>query len=124
MVEIIKINLADKFASFDDIYVPKIVGELNGQFVKLVKFEGDYVWHSHNDEDEMFMVVKGSFKILLRDKEIELNEGEFCIIPQGIEHKPVADQLCHVMIFEPASTRNTGQVEHKYTIDAEDLDKI
>ena len=119
-----KINLKDKFDSFEEIYVPKIVGELNGQFVKLVKFLGEYVWHSHETEDEMFMVVKGNFKILLRDKEIELSEGEFCIVPHGVEHKPVAGKLCHVLLFEPSLTRNTGNVNHKYTIEADDLKRI
>ena len=119
-----KINLADKFYSFDEIYVPKIVGELNGQYIKLVKCLGEYIWHSHKDEDEMFMVVKGSFKILLRDKVIELSEGEFCIIPHGVEHKPVADHLCEIIVFEPATTRNTGDINHKFSIEPEDLDKI
>lgn len=119
-----KINLKNKFESFEEIYVPKIVGELNGQFVKLVKFLGEYVWHSHETEDEMFMVVKGSFKILLRDKEIELGEGEFCIIPQGVEHKPLAEKICHVLLFEPATTRNTGEVSHKYSIEPENLEEI
>ena len=119
-----KINLTDKFDSFDDIYVPKIVGELNGQYVKIVKCLGEYVWHSHETEDEMFFVVKGNLKILFRDGDIELGEGEFGIVPCGVEHKPVAEKLCQVIIFEPASTRNTGQVQHKYTIEAEDLDKI
>ncbi len=119
-----KINLSEKFYSFDETYVPKIAGELNGQFVKIVKCLGEYVWHSHEVEDEMFLVFKGDFKIMLRDGEIALSEGEFCIIPHGVEHKPVAEKLCHVMVFEPASTRNTGQVNHKLTIEANDLDKI
>lgn len=119
-----KVNLSDKFKLFDDIYVPKIVGELNGQFVKIVKCLGEYVWHSHETEDEMFLVLKDNLKILLRDSEIELGEGEFCIIPHGVEHKPVAEKLCHIMVFEPATTRNTGQVDHKYTIEAKDLKKI
>jgi len=119
-----KVNLSEKLQSFDKVYVPKIVGELNGQYVKIVKFLGEYVWHSHETEDEMFLVIKGTFKILLRDKVIDLNEGEFCIIPHGIEHKPVAEELCQVLLFEPASTRNTGQTDHKYTIEAENIDKI
>ncbi len=119
-----KISLSDKFKSFDDVYVPKIVGELNGQYLKVVKCLGEYVWHRHKTEDEMFLVINGNLKILLRNGEVELNEGEFCIIPHGVEHKPIAGKLCHVMIFEPASTRNTGQVQHKYTIEAENLEKI
>ena len=119
-----KISLSDKFKLFDDIYVPKIVGELNGQYVKVVKCLGEYVWHSHKTEDEMFLVIEGRLKILLRDKEIELKKNEFCIIPQGVEHKPVAEKLCQIMIFEPASTRNTGQIRHKYTIEAKNLDRI
>lgn len=119
-----KINLSEKLKSFDDVYVPKVVGELNGQFVKIVKCLGEYVWHSHETEDEMFLVIKGDFKILLRDGEIELGEGEFCIIPHGVEHKPMAEKLCHVMIFEPASTRNTGQIQHRFTIEAKNLEKI
>ncbi|HHI01918.1 MAG TPA: cupin domain-containing protein [candidate division Zixibacteria bacterium] len=119
-----KISLSDKFKSFDDVYVPKIVGELNGQYLKVVKCLGEYVWHRHKTEDEMFLVINGNLKILLRNGEVELNEGEFCIIPHGVEHKPIAGKLCHVMIFEPSSTRNTGQVQHKYTIEAENLEKI
>jgi len=119
-----KISLSDKFKSFDDVYVPKIVGELNGQYLKVVKCLGEYVWHRHKTEDEMFLVINGNLKILLRNGEVELNEGEFCIIPHGVEHKPIAGKLCHVMIFEPASTRNTGQAQHKYTIEAENLEKI
>ncbi len=117
-----KVNLEEKFDSFEDTYAPKIVGELNGQFVKLVKFENEFTWHSHENEDEMFLVTKGRVKILLRDKEIELNPGEFCIVPRGVEHKPVADGIAHVLLFEPNTTLNTGDVGNDFTM--EKLDRI
>lgn len=119
-----KVNLKETFATFDETWVPKIVGELNGQFVKVVNFLGEYVWHHHENEDELFLVLKGSMKIELRDKTIELEEGEFIIVPKGVEHKPVAPVLAHVLLFEPNSTRNTGDVDHDYTIEPENLDKI
>lgn len=117
-----KVNLAEKLASFDETYVPKIVGELNGQYVKVVKFLGEYVWHHHENEDELFWVTKGSIRICLRDKDIELNEGEFCVIPRGVEHKPVADEVAEVVLFEPAATLNTGNTRGEYTL--ENLEKI
>jgi mannose-6-phosphate isomerase-like protein (cupin superfamily) len=119
-----KISLKDKFNSFDETWVPKIVGELNGQYVKLVKFKGEYVWHHHDNEDEMFMVIQGSMILHLRDESIHLNEGEFIIVPRGVEHKPESPDISHVLLFEPASTRNTGNVDHKYTIEPEDLTKV
>jgi len=118
-----KVNLEQKFGSFSETYVPKIVGELNGQLVKVAKFFGEYVWHHHKDEDELFWVTKGSIRILLRDREVTLGPGEFCIVPKGVEHKPVADEVAEVVLFEPGSTLNTGNVEgHEYT--REDLDRI
>ena len=99
-----KVNLVEKLCSFDELWAPKIVGELNGQYVKVVKFQGEYVWHHHDSEDELFMVLKGRFRILLEEGEVELKEGEFFIIPRGVEHKPVADELCHALLFEPATT--------------------
>ena len=105
-----KINLKEKFGLFDEYWSPKIVGELNGQLVKLVKFHGEFVWHKHDDEDELFYVVKGSFRMELRDKNIELNEGEMLIVPRGVEHRPVAEKEVWVMLFEPATTLNTGDV--------------
>ena len=117
-----KVNLAEKFGLFDEVYVPKIVGELNGQHVKLVKFHGPYVWHDHETEDELFLVVKGSITIEFRDSSVEVNEGEFMIVPKGIEHRPVAYLEAWVLLFEPESTLNTGEVEHEYT--QTDLDKI
>ncbi len=119
-----KVNLAEKLAAFSETWVPKIVGELNGQYVKVVKFEGEYVWHTHAHEDELFLVLKGQMRIEFRDRTIELNEGEFCIVPHGSEHKPVAAAMAHVLLFEPATTRNTGTVDHDYTIEAGDLERL
>lgn len=119
-----KVNLRSKFASFDEVYVPKVVAELNGQYVKVAKLHGEYVWHHHEHEDELFWVVEGRIRILLRDREVELGEGEFFVVPRGVEHKPVADEVAHVVLFEPAATRNTGNVDHDYTIEAGDLDRI
>jgi mannose-6-phosphate isomerase-like protein (cupin superfamily) len=119
-----KVNVHQKLASFDEYWVPKVIGELNGQYVKVVKFTGEYVWHAHEHEDEMFFVVRGSFELHFRDRVVTLGEGELCVVPRGVEHKPVAAQPCEVMLFEPASTRNTGSVEHQYTIEASDLEKI
>lgn len=119
-----KVNLAEKLASFEETWVPKIVGELNGQYVKVAKFEGEYVWHHHADEDEMFLVLSGRLRIELRDGAVELGPGEFYIVPRGVEHKPVAEELVHAMLFEPAATRNTGNVDHDYTIEASRLEHI
>jgi mannose-6-phosphate isomerase-like protein (cupin superfamily) len=103
-----KVNLAQKFSLFTEHYSPKIAGELNGQMVKLVKFKGPFMWHFHEHEDEMFLVVRGSFIMEFRDKEVVLNEGEFIIVPRGVEHRPNAPEEVEVMLFEPASTLNTG----------------
>jgi mannose-6-phosphate isomerase-like protein (cupin superfamily) len=111
-----KVNVAGKLALFSEQWSPKIVGELNGQLVKLVKFEGEFLWHHHDHEDEMFLVVKGSFRMELRDRSIELQEGEFLIVPRGVEHRPVADEEAHVLLFEPASTLNTGNIVNERTI--------
>ncbi|MCZ6816553.1 MAG: cupin domain-containing protein [Planctomycetota bacterium] len=119
-----KVNLAEKLASFSEHWVPKVVGELNGQYVKVVKFKGEYVWHRHADEDELFLVLRGRIRIELRDRTVTLEEGEFFIVPRGVEHKPAADEAAHVMLFEPAATRNTGNVQHEYTIEAGDLQRI
>ncbi len=110
-----KINLLEKFSLFTEHWSPKIIGELNGQQVKLAKFEGEFIWHKHDNEDELFMVVKGSFAMHLRDKIVELNEGEIMIVPKGVEHKPVAEEEVWVMLFEPASTLNTGNVIEEKT---------
>ncbi len=119
-----KVNLAQKLSTFDELWVPKVVGELNGQYVKVVKFKDEYVWHRHDGEDELFLVLEGKMQIHLRDRVVDLDEGEFFIVQRGVEHKPVADEICHALLFEPASTRNTGNVQHKYTIEADDLDRI
>lgn len=105
-----KINLLQKFGLFNEYWSPKIVGELNGQHIKLSKFKGEFIWHKHDDEDEAFFVMKGSFRMELRDKTVELNEGDMLIVPKGVEHKPVADEEVWVMLFEPAGTVNTGDV--------------
>ena len=110
-----KVNLAEKFSAFSDHYNPRIAGELNGQLVKLVKFKGEFTWHHHANEDELFYVVKGSFDMHFRDKIVTINKGEFIIVPRGIEHKPVAEQEVEVMLFEPATTLNTGNVENEFT---------
>jgi mannose-6-phosphate isomerase-like protein (cupin superfamily) len=113
-----KVSLAEKLGSFNDHWSPKIVGELNDSFVKLVKLEGEFVWHHHETEDELFLVVKGSLLMKLRDRDIRVEEGEFVIIPRGVEHRPVANEEAHVMLFEPAGTLNTGNVRNELTVDA------
>jgi len=120
-----KVNLAQKLASFDETWVPKIVGELNGQYVKVAKFTDEYVWHRHEHEDEMFLVLDGKIEIHYRDAVVALETGEFCIVPRGIEHKPVVPVgTASVLLFEPASTRNTGDVDHGYTIEPQNLERI
>ena len=111
------VNIADKFTLIDRYWEPKIVGELNNQYVKLAKLQGEFVWHHHENEDELFLVVKGKLTIKLRDSIVELNEGEFSIIPRGAEHLPVAENEVHVLMFEPKSTVNTGNVDSEKTID-------
>ena len=111
-----KVNLAEKFAMIAEHWRPKVVGELNGQEVKLVKFQGKFPWHHHEAEDEMFLAVKGSFRIEFRDKNVELKEGEFVIVPRGVEHRPVAESEVEVLLFEPANLKNTGNIEdEKFT---------
>ncbi|HEX2524455.1 MAG TPA: cupin domain-containing protein [Terriglobia bacterium] len=110
-----KVNIAEKLARFDERWQPKIVGELNGQQVKLVKFQGPFVWHHHQQEDELFLVAKGRFRMEFRDRQVWLEEGEFLIVPHGVEHRPVADEEAHVLLFEPASTLNTGNVINDLT---------
>ena len=103
-----KVNLAQKLALFSEHWSPKIVGELNGQHVKLVKFLGPFIWHHHDNEDELFLVVRGRFRMEYRDHDVWIDEGEFLIVPRGVEHRPVADEEVHVLLFEPATTINTG----------------
>ena len=110
-----KVNLAEKLSTFTDYFNPRIAGELNGQQVKLVKFKGEFVWHHHDHEDELFYVVKGSFDMQMRDKMITVNAGEFLIMARGVEHKPVAKEEVEIMLFEPATTLNTGNVENELT---------
>jgi mannose-6-phosphate isomerase-like protein (cupin superfamily) len=111
------VNLADKLALFREPWKPKIVGELNGQQVKLVKFQGEFVWHHHADEDELFLVVKGRFRMEFRDQQVWLKEGELLIVPRGVEHRPVAEEEAHVLLFEPTSTLNTGNVRNERTVE-------
>ncbi|HEX9217805.1 MAG TPA: cupin domain-containing protein [Gemmatimonadales bacterium] len=111
-----KVNLAEMFGRFQDQWQPKIVGEVNDSLVKLVKFKGEFVWHHHDHEDEMFLVVKGRMRMQLRDREVTVGPGEFIIIPHGIEHKPVADEETEVVLFEPTSTLNTGNVRNERTV--------
>jgi mannose-6-phosphate isomerase-like protein (cupin superfamily) len=116
------INLAQKFSQITEYWKPYIAGELNGQLVKLDKLKGEFVWHHHENEDEMFLVVKGKFRIEFRDKTAHLKEGEFIIVPRGVEHKPVADEECWILLFEPASTLNTGNVVNEFT--RRELEKV
>jgi mannose-6-phosphate isomerase-like protein (cupin superfamily) len=106
-----KVNLAEKFSLFAEHWSPKVVGELNGQQVKLGKFKGPFIWHFHEHEDEFFLVVKGSFVMEFRDKNVVLNEGDFIIVPRGVEHRPNAAEEAEVMMFEPATTLNTGNLK-------------
>lgn len=106
-----KINLAEKFNSFSDHWNPRIIGELNGQHVKIAKFIGPFEWHHHEEEDEFFLVIKGSFEMQLRDKTVVLHPGECMIVPRGVEHRPVANEEAEVLMFEPASTVNTGNLQ-------------
>jgi mannose-6-phosphate isomerase-like protein (cupin superfamily) len=117
-----KISLREKLALFGEHWKPKIVGELNGQQVKLVKFQGSFVWHHHDNEDELFLVVKGRFRMEFRDRHVWLEEGEFLVVPRSVEHRPVAEEEAHVLLFEPASTLNTGNVRNERTV--ERLDRI
>ncbi len=117
-----KVNLAKKLTLFSEQWKPKVVGELNGQQVKVVKFQGPFVWHQHDHEDELFLVVKGRFRMEFRDRHVWLEEGEFLIVPRGVEHRPVADEEAQVLLFEPASTLNTGNVRNERTV--AQLDRI
>jgi len=110
-----KVNLNGKFGLFSEHWTPKIVGELNGQQVKLVKLQGEFVWHKHDHEDELFFVVKGVLKMEFRDKTVSIEENEFLIVPKGVEHRPVAEEEVWVMLFEPASTLNTGDAQSNLT---------
>jgi mannose-6-phosphate isomerase-like protein (cupin superfamily) len=111
-----KVNLAEAFGSFTEHWSPRIAGELNGQHVKLVKFRGEFVWHSHEREDELFLVVRGRFRLELRDGAIDVGEGEFVIVPRGVEHRPVAEEEVEALLFEPAGTLNTGDAGGPLTV--------
>lgn len=112
-----KINILEKLSLFHDHWSPKIVGEINESHVKLAKLRGEFVWHHHDHEDEMFLVIKGKLLMKLKDKDLELNEGEFVIIPKGVEHLPVANEEVHLMLFEPKSTLNTGNLKNERTVE-------
>jgi mannose-6-phosphate isomerase-like protein (cupin superfamily) len=117
-----KVNLAEKLSRFSEHWSPKVVGELNGQQVKLAKLLGEFDWHHHEDEDELFLVVRGRLTLRLRDRDVVLDEGEFFIVPRGVEHQPVAEQEAHVLLFEPATTLNTGNLQNQRTV--RELDRI
>lgn len=118
------VNLQQKLDTFSETWVPKVVGELNGQHVKVAKLEGEYVWHAHANEDEMFLVVDGELQLELRDRTVTLRPGEFFIVPRGVEHRPVARKLVSLVLFEPATVRNTGDVDDERTIEPEDVERI
>jgi len=111
-----KVNLAEKFALFSEQWKPKIVGELNGQYVKLAKVQGEFVWHRHDDEDELFLVVQGRLTIHLREKSVTLEAGEFLIVPRGVEHRPVAAEKAQILLFEPKTTEHTGRAQTRQTV--------
>lgn len=112
----IPINILEKFELFNDYWTPKKVGELNGQQLLLAKLKGNFIWHAHDQEDELFIIIKGNLKIEFKDKIVELKEGEMCIIPKGVEHKPIAENEVWVMLFEPLSIKHTGSIENELTV--------
>ena len=109
------VNIKEKFTLFTEQWSPKIIGQLNGQDVKLAKLQGEFVWHDHKEEDELFYIIKGTLKIEFRDKMVELQEGDMLIIPKGVEHKPIAEEEVWVLLFEPSNIKHTGDVEHELT---------
>ena len=111
-----KVSLAEKFAAFSDFWSPKLVGEINDAQVKLAKFKGEFVWHQHAEADELFLVIKGTLRIRLKSHEVTLGEGELFIVPKGVEHLPIADEECHVLLLEPKGTVNTGNVVNDLTV--------
>lgn len=113
------VNLTDKFALFEEQWSPKIAGELNDSYVKLAKVEGEFIWHHHENEDELFFVVKGTLTIKLRDRDLRIREGEFVVIPNSMEHMPVAEEEAWIMMLEPKTTSNTGNVENERTVESE-----
>ncbi len=117
-----KVNLSDKFARFTDLWSPKVVGQIDGYEIKLVKVAGEFVWHQHDDADEMFLVVDGSLTIQLRDRDVALEAGEFFVVPRGVEHRPVAETECQILVLERAGVVNTGDAVSEYTV--RDLERI
>lgn len=112
-----RINLAEKFSLIEETWSPRVVGELNGQQVRLAKLAGEFIWHHHEEEDELFLVLAGRLRIELRDGELALGPGEMAIVPRGVEHRPVAPDEAHVLLFEPAGTLNTGNVRNEWTVE-------
>ncbi len=110
-----KVNISEKLSQFNDHWNPRIIGELNGQHVKAVKLKGEFIWHHHDDEDELFLVTKGQLIMEFREKKVVINEGEFIIVPRKVEHRPVAIEEVHILLFEPASTLNTGNIQNERT---------
>lgn len=117
-----KVSVAEKFKQIREHWKPYVVAELNGQHVKLDKLKGEFIWHHHDNEDEMFLVVKGRFRMEFRDRHVWVEEGEFIVVPRGVEHRPVAEEEAHILLFEPASTLNTGNVRDERTL--EKLERI
>ncbi len=117
-----KVNIAGKLKLIDDYWKPRIVAELNGQHVKLVKLKGEFIWHHHEKEDELFLVMKGRFRMEFRDRHVWVEEGDFIVVPRGMQHRPVAEEEAHILLFEPASTLNTGNVRNERTV--EKLERI
>lgn len=111
-----KVNLAEKFNLIKDYWSPRIAGQLNGQYLKLAKLKGEFVWHNHPNEDELFLVIKGRFTLQLCEEDVVLGEGEFFIVPAGVEHRPIAAEEVHVLLLEPISTLNTGNVTNERTV--------
>ncbi|MBU7037420.1 MAG: cupin domain-containing protein [Theionarchaea archaeon] len=112
-----KITLEDKLSLIHEFWTPKIIAELNGQYVKIAEAKGEMVWHSHQNEDELFLVIRGQLTIELRDTDITLNEGEIFVVPRGVEHRPVAPEEVHMMLLEPKETKHTGDVKSSLTVE-------
>jgi mannose-6-phosphate isomerase-like protein (cupin superfamily) len=112
-----KVDVKEKLSLFNEYWSPKIVGELNGQYIKVAKLKGEFIWHQHENEDELFMVIRGKLTIKMKTQDIELTAGQFFIVPSGVEHLPVADEECHVMLFEPKTVVNTGNVKNEKTVE-------
>ena len=112
-----KVSLAEKLSAFDEQWSPKVVADLNGQQVKLVKVQGEFIWHHHDDEDELFLVLDGRFRMDFRDRQVWIERGEMIVVPRGVEHRPVAEREVHVLLFEPSSTRNTGNQVERRTVE-------